>query len=166
MDVTATEATSSSLSPQYKHNFWLGPLTSQEFLFECQDGDILDGSFIVTIDGDHFIGDQKKYDLWPGWGDGVDLYIFDKQNYESWSQGLNAISILNKTDLTALSWSVGIPSSGSWYVVYGNDSSVYGKQVEGNISHLSQNSIIILGLLVLGVCAFAFIIGIHHYKRR
>ncbi|MHA2385685.1 MAG: hypothetical protein ACXAEE_05700 [Candidatus Thorarchaeota archaeon] len=156
----------SNHEPQATHSFWLRPLTSQVYSFECEKGDTLEGSFTVKTDGDHFIGDQKKYDLWPGWGDGVDLYIIDEQNYESWSQGLNAISILNKTDLTALSWSVGIPSSGSWYVVYDNDSSVYGKQVEGAIRHLSQNLIIILGSLVLGVCAFAFITGIYHSNRR
>jgi hypothetical protein len=164
--VNATKDSNSNHVPLTTHNFWLSPLTAEVYSFECEAGDILEGSFAVTIDGDHFIGDQKKYDLWPGWGDGIDLYIFDEQNYESWSQGLNAISILSKTDLTALSWSVGIPSSGSWHVVYDNDSSVYGKQVKGTISHLSQNSIIIVGLLVLGVCAFAFITGFYHYKKR
>ncbi len=166
ISTVATKQHASIHEPLATHSFWLSPLTSQVYSFECEKGDALEGSFTVTTDGDHFIGDQKKYDLWPGWGDGVDLYIFDEQNYESWSEGLNAISMLNKTDLTALSWNVGIPSSGSWYVVYDNDSSVYGKQVEGTISHSSQNSIIILGLLVLGVCAFAFITGIYHHKRR
>lgn len=168
MPITSNSAENhnSNHVPLTTHSFWLAPLSSEIFLFECEEGDTLEGSFTITSDGDHFIGDQKKYDLWPGWGDGVDLYIFDEQNYESWSLGLNAISILNKTDLTALSWSVGISSSGSWYVVYDNDSSVYWKQVEGTISHLSQNSIIIVGLLVLGVCAFAFVTGIYHCKRR
>jgi hypothetical protein len=135
------------------------------YSFECEAGDILEGRFTVTIDGDHFIYDQKKYDLWVGWGDGVDLYIFDDQSYQDWSEGLSAVPLFAKTDLTEFSWRIDIPEAGQWYVVYDNDSSIYGKQVEGNINHIPMNSAIVLGLIAIAAAAFVLALGLA-LKRR
>lgn len=146
-------------APLTTHNFWLSPLTSEIYLFECERGDVLEGSFTVTIDGDHFIYDQKKYDLWVGWGDGVDLYIFDEQSYLDWSEGSSAIPLFTKKDLTDFSWRIDIPEAGNWYVIYDNDSSIYGKQVEGIINHHPQSSAIVLGLIAITIPVFVLILG-------
>jgi len=156
----------SNCRPVATYNFWLSPLTSHVFSFDCLKGDMLAGSFTVTVDGDHFIGDQKKYDLWVGWGDGVDLYIFDNQSYDAWLEGLSPASLYSKKDLTELSWKISIPHDGDWYVVYDNDSSIYGKQIEGTINHISQNSILMFGLLILGGGTFALLTVIFLHKKR
>ena len=135
--------------PLTTHNFWLSPLTSEAYSFDCKAGDILEGSFIVT-----------KYDLWVGWGAGVDLYIFDEQNYQDWSEGLSAIPLFTKKDLTDFSWRIDIPEAGHWYVVYDNDSSIYGKQVEGTISHIAQSSTVVLGLIAIAGAAMVMVLGL------
>ena len=162
----ATGEHPSNHSPQATHSFWLSPLTSQVYSFECAIGDALEGSFTVTTDGDHFIYDQKKYDLWVGWGDGVDLYIFDNQSFEAWAQGLSATPLYSEKDLTELSWRISIPREGYWYVVYDNDSSIYGKQVEGTITQLNQNSTVILGLIILSLGAVVSLIFVSLYRKR
>lgn len=158
--VNSTENDNSNLLPQTTHNFWLSPLTSEAYSFSCEAGDILEGSFAVTIDGDLFIYDQTKYDLWVGWGAGVDLYIFDEQNYQDWSEGLSAIPLYTEKDLTDFSWRIDIPEAGHWYVVYDNDSSIYGKQVEGTINHIPMSSAIVLGLGAIAVAAFLVVLGL------
>ncbi|MHA2379466.1 MAG: hypothetical protein ACXADS_09310 [Candidatus Thorarchaeota archaeon] len=154
-----------SLEPKVTHDFWLGPLSSQVYSFECLEGDSLDGSFTVTIDGDHFIGDQKKYDLWVGWGDGVDLYILDNQSHEYWLQGMDIIPLFSKNDVTDLSWSVHIPSSGSWFVLYDNDSPIYGKKLEGRITQMSQNTVAIIASSIIIASVVVLVAGRYLAKR-
>ncbi|MFX1260666.1 MAG: hypothetical protein ACFFAZ_01130 [Promethearchaeota archaeon] len=157
--VNSTENNNSNPLPLAFHKFWLSPLTSEVYSFDCEAGDILEGSFTVTIDGDLFIYDQTKYDLWVGWGAGVDLYIFDEQSYQDWSEGLSAIPLFTEKDLTDFSWRIDIPETGRWYVVYDNDSSVYGKQVEGTISHTSRSSTVMLGLIAIAAAALVLVLG-------
>ena len=123
------------MNPLSTHNFWIGPLSSKIYQFHCEAGDTLDGAFTVTLDGDQYRGDQQKYDHWVGWGGGVDFYILDQIEYSSWSEEENFTAAFVMSDVTTLSWSFDISRSGEWYVVYDNDSSVYGKQVEGSINH-------------------------------
>ncbi|MFW9890459.1 MAG: hypothetical protein ACFFER_19970 [Candidatus Thorarchaeota archaeon] len=78
----------------------MSPLTYKAYSFECERADVLEGSFTVTIDGDQFIYDQKKYDLWVGWGDGVDLYILDEQSFHDWSEGETVEALFTRNDLT------------------------------------------------------------------
>jgi hypothetical protein len=158
--VNSAENDNSNPLPLASHKFWLSPLTSEAYSFDCEAGDILEGSFTVTIDGDLFIYDQTKYDLWVGWGAGVDLYIFDEQSYQDWSEGLSSIPLFTEKDLTEFSWRIDIPEAGHWYVVYDNDSSIYGKQVEGTISHIAQSSTIVLGLIVIAAAAFVVLLGL------
>jgi hypothetical protein len=160
----ATEGHATSLMPLAEHSFWLYPLTSQVYLYECVIGDILEGSFTVATDGELFMGDQKEYDLWLGWGDGVDLYIFDNQTYEDWLQGMSTDPLYSQMDVTELSWRSSIPDSGFWYVVYDNDSSIYGKQIKGTINHLPQNLTVILVLIAVVACLITLVIGITVYK--
>ncbi|MFX1416944.1 MAG: hypothetical protein ACFFC0_09025, partial [Promethearchaeota archaeon] len=79
--------------------------------------------------------------------------------------GLSSVPQFNEMDITEFSWSIRIPYSGYWFVVYDNDSSVYGKQVEGTIAHLYQDPLAI-GLLILCGGAFIFIIGPLLYRKR
>ncbi|MHA1962235.1 MAG: hypothetical protein ACW99U_18685 [Candidatus Thorarchaeota archaeon] len=144
----------SHIGPRSSHDFWLGPLTHQTYTFHCQEGDTLSGSFTVTTDGDHFIYDQKKYDLWPGWGDGIDLYLLDEGNSSLWMNGEDFTALYAMNDLTTFSWSIVVARAGTLTVVYDNDSSVYGKQVEGSIVHFSReqntnNTIMLVGFASL-----------------
>ncbi|MHA2425854.1 MAG: hypothetical protein ACXAEF_13770 [Candidatus Thorarchaeota archaeon] len=120
-------------------DFWISPLTSETFVFSCFAGDTLEGEIVITLDGDHYSGDMQKYDLWVGWGSGVDFYIMNQTSYSYWLNNDEVPSYFEKQDVTTLSWSVTIPSDGECYIIYDNDSSVYGKQVEGSITHESQS---------------------------
>lgn len=159
----------SAAHPLGEYDFWLGPLSSKVYSFYCESNDTLAGEFVVTIDGDFFEGDQKKYDLWVGWGDGIDIYIFDDDNYESWIEGESRSSLYSEIDVTTLSWIVTIPSSGNWYVIIDNDSSVYGKRVEGSIIHQNQYSgitqVLVLTLSVILITILALAASKHLKKK-
>ncbi len=134
--------------------FWLFPLSSKTFSVSCQTGDILSGQFTVTIDGDMYYGDQQKYDLWVGWGAGVDFHILNQSNKELYLMGEPFDSFYYVSDATNLSWSIEVPTSGEWYIIYENDSAVYGKQIATSVSQNSRFLEIlpvIISLLMFGV---------------
>jgi hypothetical protein len=155
------------LGPSSTHDFWLSPLTSQIYSFQCQEGDTITGSFTITTDGDHFIYDQKKYDLWPGWGDGVDFYILDETNFSLLNNDQSFTPFYTMTNIVSLKWSVSVPHSGDWYVIYDNDSSVYGKQIIGSIDHLSVSQSILYALTLIGLGALLLtVVGFVRWMHR
>jgi hypothetical protein len=146
------------------HEIQLQSLSSKVFKMDCIGGDILYGEFVVTSDGDLYQGDQRKYDLWVGWGHGVDFYIFNQKNYEWWLEGESIIPYFERTDVNELSWSIGVNQSGLWYIVYVNDSPSYMKTVEGSIYHSSNVDYFLLGLFLGAVGIMVIILIIWHLK--
>lgn len=120
------------------HDIHILTLSSEVFIIDCVEGEILSGEFTVTGDGDLYQGDQRKYDLWVGWGHGVDFFVFNYENYIAWEDGEEATPFYEQKDAISLSWSINIDSTGFWYVVYVNDSPNYVKKVEGSINHTSD----------------------------
>ncbi|MHA1907455.1 MAG: hypothetical protein ACW98Y_09195 [Candidatus Thorarchaeota archaeon] len=141
-------------------DFWLDPLSSEAYVFLCLAGDKLEGEIVITLDGDYYSGDMQKYDLWVGWGAGVDFYILNHTSYTQWLEGKSVTPYYAKNDVTSASWSITIPSDGEWYVIYDNDSSVYGKQVEGSITHESQGTNLIIAIVLFSVVSIFGIIFI------
>lgn len=122
------------------------------------------GSFEITLDGGYYPGDQRKYDLWLGWGEGVDFYIFNNTDFDAWTNETSSTAFFSHTDVTELVWAVTLPSSGVWYVVYRNDSPVYGKEVKGAMAHESPLSALIYILLLLGIVS-VLVISAAVYRR-
>ncbi len=162
--VTALQTSESNASNPGEHDVWLDPLTSHVFTFDCQTGDVLRGSFEITLDGGYYPGDQRKYDLWLGWGEGVDFYVFNDTDFDAWTNGTSSRAFFSRSDVTKLVWTVTLPSAGSWHVVYNNDSPVYGKQIEGAITHESQLSALFYILLLLGIVS-VLVISAAFYRR-
>ena len=146
------------------------PLSTQDFVLEavswkstpisCLAGDTLSGEFILTNNGDLFIGDQTKYDNWLL--DGIDFLILDAVNYELWLDDLPTTSLYERKGVFELSWNIEIPSEGIWYIIYYNDS-IFMKQVESSIQHISQIGFFytivaatLLGLAALLLLLFTF----------
>lgn len=162
---TALQTSESTTNSPGEHNVWLDPLTYQVFTFDCQTGDVLQGSFEITLDGGYYPGDQRKYDLWLGWGEGVDFYIFNETGFDAWTNGTSSTAFFTRNDVTELVWTVTLPTAGSWHVVYGNDSPVYGKQVNGAMTHESPLSALFYMLLLLGVVSVLAVSTVA-YRRR
>ena len=149
------------------------PLTSQSILLDavswkefpilCKTGDILSGEFLLTRDGDLFIGDQTKYDNWLLGG--IDFLILDEENYNLWVDRNSTTPLFERETVVKLTWSVEIPKDGLWYVVYINHS-IYMKQVEVSIQHhTNSNPIILLFFLSLLGVATIFILALI-YKQK
>jgi hypothetical protein len=159
INASASSPFSDRFSNLENHEIQIQTLSFKAYTIDCHEGDVLFGEFEVVSDGDLYPGDQRKYDIWLGWGNGVDFYIFDQNNYDSWILGEEAISKFEKTDATSLSWSINVDESGTWYVVYINDSPTYIKTVKGSIQHTNaiDNLLIFVGLLG-GIIVFILII--------
>lgn len=154
------------INNQATHEIQIQTLSSIAYNVECIEGDLLYGEFEVTSDGDLYPGDQRKYDLWLGWGNGVDFYIFNEDNYNDWYEGEEAVPAFEKEDVTSLSWSVTVDRSGLWYIIYFNDSPTYIKTVEGSIQHSSSidQLLVLAGVLIGGIAIFVLIIFTWHSK--
>ena len=143
------------------HEIQIQTLSSKVYKVECFEGEMLYGEFEVTSDGDLYPGDERKYDLWLGWGNGVDFFVFDQYNYDDWLLGEDAISAFEKVDVISLSWSITIDESGLWYIVYVNDSPTYIKTVRSSFQHSSSsNQLLVLLLLIVGGFVIATMTGI------
>ena len=101
-------------------DFWMEPVSSRTCYAHCNAGDVLHGTFEVIQDGDLFPGDQTKYDIWLI--EGVDFFIFDESNYSLWLEGSDTTAVYANDRVSGLSWSIRVPESGRWYVVYSNGS--------------------------------------------
>jgi hypothetical protein len=149
------------------HDINIQTLSSKVFTVDCIEDDILYGEFVVTSDGDLYPGDQRKYDLWVGWGNGVDFFIFNQANYDTWVLGEEAVSKFEKKDTISLTWSVTVDEAGIWYVVYVNDSPTYIKTVEGSIQHSSAIDYLLISIEILGgVFVFTILIFLLRYKTK
>ncbi len=159
--VSAGETNSrEDLNPSISHEIVLDALSWKAFPLQCTAGDTLSGEFILTNNGDLFIGDQTKYDNWLL--DGIDFLILDAANYELWKDDLSVTSLYERKGMFELEWSIEIPTDGIWYIVYYNDS-IFMKTVEGNIQHISQSGfsyplliVILIGLPSLLTIIFRF----------
>ncbi len=147
-------------------NIWLDPLSYKTYRYHCEKGDILSGNIEVTLDGDYYIGDQQKYDLWVGWGDGIDFYIVNETSFDSTDVIAKSNPEYNRNDVTTLTWSLTIPSSGDWTIILDNDSSVYGKQIHGSITHQSPNQIFSIAVLLLGIGLVSVVSVLSIVKKR
>ncbi|MFW9843811.1 MAG: hypothetical protein ACFFEV_04485 [Candidatus Thorarchaeota archaeon] len=140
----------SNFATSSSHEIILDSLDWQATPISCHAGDSISGEFILTNDGDLFIGDQTKYDNWLLGG--IDFLIIDAENYTRWLNDLPVITLYERESVVELSWYVEVPSDGIWYIIYYNDS-IFMKQVEGNIQHISQvefaNSV--LFVILIGV---------------
>jgi len=86
-----------------------------------------------------------------------------------WSENGSEVSLYSNYDVTTLTWSLAIPTSGAWYIVFDNDSSVYGKQIRGSISHQSQTADMLLMFVLLGACfavAMLLILAFRNIKKK
>ena len=146
-----------SLIALVTHDIVIEAISWTSFPIFCLEGDTLSGEFQLTSDGDLFPGDQTKYDNWLLGG--VDFFILDDENYDLWVEESTAGPIFERESLIELEWSIEIPSSGTWYVVYSNDS-IFMKQIEGSIERTSPHSIFFLLIGIAGVVLIVtFIIG-------
>ena len=151
------------LAPQVmESNFVINDQDYASFTIICSTGDTLSGEFKITNNGDLFIGDQTKYDNWLL--DGIDFLIIDATNYDLWSNGLLVTPLYERKGVIELDWSVEIPSDGSWYIIYYNDS-IFMKQIECEVHHTSpsgtittmiKTALIIIPSLIILILYFRF----------
>ena len=146
------------------HEVILDALAWHATPISCLAGDTISGEFTLTNDGDLFIGDQTKYDNWLLGG--IDFLIVDSTNYEVWLDDLPVDSLYERDSIVELAWSVEIPSDGVWYIIYHNDS-IFMKQVEGNIQHISQVgfAISVLVIVLIGVPSILTLIFVLRKKK-
>ena len=150
-DAAADYFRNESITSHESHEIQIQTLSSKVYYVECYEGDVLYGEFVVTSDGDLYPGDERKYDLWLGWGNGVDFFVFDQDNYDNWLLGEDAVSGFEKTDVISLSWSITIEESGLWHIIYFNDSPTYIKTVRGSFQHSSSiDQLLVFLMLIVG----------------
>jgi hypothetical protein len=131
----------------------IGAVSYAVIPINCLAGDTLSGKMIITNDGDLFPGDQTKYDNWLLGG--IDFLIFDADNYELWVNDLSANSLYERRSVLELSWSVEIPSEGTWYIVFVNDS-IFIKQIQSDIQHDSPASMMFIISVVTLIALTSF----------
>lgn len=127
----------------------LNPISSTVYDVVCAEGDSLFGEFKIVSDGDRFPGDQTKYDNWLLGG--IDFLILDELNYGLWKQLEPISSHYERSSVVQLKWQFSVPSSGTWYLIYINNT-IYMKQIESSIDHRGSRDFslpMLLGLLGL-----------------
>ena len=140
------------------HELLMDPITWEAFSLQCDEGEILSGSFVVTQDGILFIGDETRYEYWLL--EGIDFFICNAASYESWVDGNETNPLFIRENVSELDWSVDIPSSGEWYIVYWNDT-IFMKSLEGNFYRDSDLSTPIVAVtLVVGGIGLILLLGI------
>jgi len=132
--------------PAATHDFLIEAVSWKSFPIDCLSRDTLSGEFTLSSNGNLFLGDQTKYDNWLL--DGIDFIIVDAENYEHWLGDISTTSLFEKKGVAELSWSIKIPSDGTWYIIYNNDS-IFMKQVEGSIQLISRSG-----------SSFTFVVGL------
>ena len=140
------------------HELLMDPITWEAFSLQCDEGETLSGSFVVTQDGTLFIGDETRYEYWLL--EGIDFFICNAASYEAWVDGNEADYLFIRENVSELDWSVDIPSSGEWYIVYWNDT-IFMKSLEGNFYRDSDLSTpIVAATLVVGAIGLILLLGI------
>ncbi len=122
----------------------------ESFPIQCSAGDTLSGEFLISHNGELFPGDQTEYDNWLLGG--IDFYVFDEENYNSWVESSSATPLLKRLGLQELTWSIEIPYSGVWYVVYSNDS-IYRIEIEESIFRSGPYNQFVLVIALVGIAA-------------
>ena len=158
----------SSSTPLATHDIVIYAHSWTSFSIVCAAGDILSGEFKLLNEGELFPGDQTEYDNWLLGG--IDFLLMDEANFSLWKDKSTATPILERHTLVELSWSIEIPYSGEWHIIYLNDS-IFMKELKGSIIHISQSGfILVIGLIALPSCvlllSFAVIYRIKKGERR
>ncbi|MHA2301895.1 MAG: hypothetical protein ACXACD_13200 [Candidatus Thorarchaeota archaeon] len=147
-----------NLSILGSHELLLDPVSWESFSLQCDEGETLSGSFVVTQDGSLYIGDDTRYEYWLL--EGIDFLIFDAASYELWAAGGKADPLFVRKNVSELNWSINIPSTGEWYIVYLNDT-IFMKSLEGNFFRASDIATpIVAANLTLGSIGLILLIGV------
>lgn len=155
---------SSSRTPLATHNIVIDAHSWTSFSIVCAAGDILSGEFKLLNEGELFPGDQTEYDNWLLGG--IDFLVMDEANFSLWKDESTATPILVRHTLVELSWSIEIPYSGEWHIIYLNDS-IFMKELKGSINHISQSgSILVFGLIVLPSCVSLVSFAVIYQKKK
>lgn len=149
---------SQEIGPSDTHEILVDAVSWKTFTLYCEAGEILWGSFEVVKDGDLFIGDLKNYDYWLL--EGIDFFICSEADFESWEDGGDLSALFELSNVAKLTWSVEIPSTGTWYIVYWNDT-VYMKTVKGSFFRESDAVLpLVYGILMVGSAGLLIVLGI------
>ena len=147
---------------QASHHILLEGLSWKSYGMDCQEGDILSGSFEVLCDGSLYMGDEQKYDDWSL--EGIEFYILDAENYSLFIQREPFEPAYARNNVLSLSWTFDIPSDGVWYVVYDNRT-IYLMNIDGSMNRIDDsNFMIVMILSALGGITAAVVILV--MKRR
>ncbi|MHA3962903.1 MAG: hypothetical protein AM325_005110 [Candidatus Thorarchaeota archaeon SMTZ1-45] len=139
-----------SLNTKATHNIVIDAHSWESFSIHCHTGDTLSGEFLIVHNGELFPGDQTEYDNWLLGG--IDFFVFNEENYDLWVEDSSATPIQEKRGLVELTWSIEIPNSDVWYVVYSNDS-IYMKEIKGSIIRSGQIDQFSLLIVLVGLAA-------------
>ncbi len=150
-----TNETTSVGTPLSTDDLVLNPISSTVYDVVCTEGDTLIGEFRIVSDGDRFPGDQTKYDNWLLGG--IDFLILDELNYDFWMQLEPISSHYERINVIQLKWQFSVPSSGTWYLIYINNT-IYMKQIESSITH--QGSTDLSLPMVLGLLGLIVVLGL------
>jgi len=118
------------------YNFVLDAMSWNAIQVDCEQEDIISGSFKSSSDGSLYFGDEQKYDNWIFVG--IEFYILNHSNYVLFSDSNAFNSDYSKSNVMELSWSFIVESNDTWYVVYYNNS-IYLKTIEGTINHTNDS---------------------------
>jgi hypothetical protein len=154
----------SGSTPLSTHDIVLDAHSWTSFCIVGASGDILSGEFKLLNEGELFPGDQTEYDNWLLGG--IDFLVMDEANFSLWKDELTATPILERHTLVELSWSIVIPYSGMWHIIYINDS-IFMKELEGSINHVSQSGLILIFALggVASCVSFLSFAAIYRKKK-
>ena len=136
---------------QTTNEFTINAHSWESFSIYCSKGNTLSGEFRIEKNSELFPGDQTEYDNWLL--SGIDFFVIDEENYSLWVEGSSACPLLARLGIEELTWSVKIPYSGDWYVVYSNDS-IFMKEIEGSIVRTGIYDQFIPLLVLLGLAIF------------
>ncbi len=149
---------SQEIGPSDFHEILVDAVSWKTFALYCEAGEILSGSFEVVKDGDLFIGDQTNYDFWLL--EGIDFFICSEASFQSWEKGDDIAVLFERSNAVKVTWSVEIPYTGTWYIVYWNDT-VYMKTVEGSFFRESDAVLpLVYGILAAGSVGLLVVLGI------
>ena len=141
------------------HRIMLDALSWVAYEVDCQDGNILSGSFKVECDGSLYVGDEQKYDDWSL--EGIEFYILDAGNYSLFNEREPFETAYVRNNVLSLSWTFEIPSDGVWYIVYDNRS-IYLMEIDGSANRTDDSNFMIALILITlgGISALGVILVI------
>ena len=120
------------------HAFILDAISWREFSFDCLEGDLLSGEFQATSDGSQYPGDEQKYDDWVPLE--IDFFVLNESAFRQFAEGNSQQAHLKREGVSESTWQFRVPSDGTWYAVYDNDS-IYLITIEDTIYHSGQSDL-------------------------